>query len=117
MKSKFVTVIVNGKMSAWTGPNPDKDPTAIQQAKDLSDRFSEEGKNSLPVIVEEIRPQGRPRLDNRKRKVVSAYLPEDILEALKKKAEANGGASISAEISAIIESAVRRYEEYETEPE
>ena len=108
-KSKFVSVIVDGKLSGWQGPDPDEDTTAVQQAVGLSDRFSAEGKTSLPVVVEEIRPIGRPRKDNRNRKVVSIYLPEEILEKIKKKAEADGGTatSISSAIATIIENALQ----------
>lgn len=115
-KNKFVSVVVEGKLSGWQGPNPDKDPTAVEQAVGLSDRFSAEGKMALPVIVEEIRPKGRPRKDNRNRKVVSIYLPEEVLAMIKAKAEINGGVSISSEIASILEEAMKGGKNGKTQP-
>lgn len=114
-KNKFVSVVVDGKLSGWQGPNPDQDPTAVEQAVGLSDRFSAEGKFALPVVVEEIRPKGRPRKDDRNRKVVSIYLPEEVLAVIKAKAEAHGGTSVSSELAAIIESAMRRCQDGSSE--
>lgn len=116
MKNKFVGVIVNRELDSWVGPNPDTDPTAIQQAKDRSQELSLDGKEAYPVIVEEIRPKGRPRSDERPRRVVSAYLPEDVLKALMERKKGSSATSLSAEISNIVEEFIRR-EDDENKPE
>lgn len=104
--ANFVSLIVDGRIIDWKKPNT---PHGMEEARKKASGFIASGKSAFPVIVEEATPvRGRPRKDNINRKVVSAYLPDDIIEELKRKAEENGGRPISAEIAAIVEEAIRR---------
>lgn len=109
-KKKFVAVIVDGKLNEWRGPNPDQDPMAKRLALAKSASFTNKGHTAYPVVIEEAQGPGRPRIDDRPRKVVGTYIREDSLEILKEKMKNEGKTtSISAEISAIVENAIRRY--------
>jgi hypothetical protein len=113
-KNKFASITVDGKLEAWKGPNPDTGPTAVQQAIDRSGRFLKEGKTAIPVVVKETKRAGRPREDDRDKKVVSTYLPEEVLEKIKLEA-VQAGSSVSSTISSIIEKAMKEASN-ETEP-
>jgi hypothetical protein len=53
-RNKYTALIIQGHLSAWTGPNPDKDPNALKDALERAAR--EPKKPCYPVIVTEILP-------------------------------------------------------------
>lgn len=56
MRMKYVTVVVNGQLDAWTGKNPDKYPQSINEAKKRANFLRECGfKTAYPIIVIEIK--------------------------------------------------------------
>lgn len=52
--NKYVSVVADGNLSLWTGPNPDKDKSAKQQAIDMAEVYRNQGFTAYPVLVEEI---------------------------------------------------------------
>jgi hypothetical protein len=53
--NKYVSVVVEGQLDVWTGPNPDKDPTAFEQARKRARIVrSQTGKTAYAVVVKEI---------------------------------------------------------------
>lgn len=58
MRNKYVSVVVNGQLSNWTGPNPSVEEDAIQRAlksAELSTQ-SQAGVTAYPVLITQILP-------------------------------------------------------------
>jgi hypothetical protein len=50
----YTSVIYDGKLSGWTGRNPDKFPESLEEAKAQARRYRERGHNAYAVIIKEI---------------------------------------------------------------
>lgn len=52
--NKYTAVVIEGNLSHWTGPNPDKDPDSKARALALAKKYREQGKTAYAVVVEQI---------------------------------------------------------------
>ena len=57
-RNKYVSVVVNGNLSNWTGPNPAKDEEAIEKAFKIAEANSKVNPEATvyPVLVTQILP-------------------------------------------------------------
>lgn len=54
MRNKFVSVVVDGNLSKWTGPNPTIDESAMTKAVETAVLLSTEAICAYPVLVTQI---------------------------------------------------------------
>jgi len=56
MRNRFVSVVVEGNLDCWTGPNPDKFPSSMRDALERAKTLRGTGKAAYAVVVTEILP-------------------------------------------------------------
>jgi len=57
MRNHYVSVIVDGKLDAWTGPNPEHDKTIQRTALARAEFLRKEGHTAYAVEIIEIKPE------------------------------------------------------------
>ena len=53
-RNRYVSVVVNGQLDAWTGKNPDKDPEAKRKALERAGLLRRKSHTAYAVLVTEI---------------------------------------------------------------
>lgn len=57
LKNHFVSVLVDGQLDAWTGPNPEKNRASKKLAVQRAETLRREGHTAYAVEVIEILPE------------------------------------------------------------